>query len=104
MSTTSRPVWAPVLEQIERALDNWLQRILVPPATSPEAELLPSPASGPTAFEQRLARIEAALENAGRQTHETDAVLEETIAQLSQWRERAEKLRSLAESAPRSVS
>jgi hypothetical protein len=92
MSTSSRPAWAPVLEQIERALGDWLQRTSVPPTSSPVADSLPLPTNETATFEQRLARIEAALENAGRQSRETDAALEEAAAQLSRWRERAATL------------
>jgi len=104
MSTSSRPAWAPVLDQIERALEDWLQRTHLPPAPSPREAPFPSPTSGPAEFEQRLARIEAALDKAGRQSRETDAALEEASAQLSRWRERAAALRRLAESTPPSVS
>ena len=90
---------SPVLEQIERALADWLQRTLVPPApqTGPAS---PSSADESTSFEPTLVQIEQALKNAGRQSHETDAALEETSAKLSQWRERAAALRPLFPPSP----
>jgi len=87
-----------VLEQIERALNDWLQRTIVPPAPSAV------PASFPSAQEPTLLRIEEALENAGQQSRETNVALEEAAARLSQWHERATALRRLAESTPPSVS
>ena len=92
-----------VLEQIERALDNWLQRTLVPPAPS-AVPISPPSADESTSFEPTLVKIEQAVEKAGRQSREIDAALEEASAKLSQWRECAAALRRLAESTPRSLS
>lgn len=92
-----------VLEQIERALDDWLQRTVVPPA--PSAVPAPPPsADEPTSSEPPLVQIEESLENAGQQSRQTDAALDEASAKLSQWRERATALRRLAESTPPSLS
>jgi hypothetical protein len=86
-----RPPWAPIIEQIERALAGWLERTVVPLVSSAVPDSPPD-VSENTAFEQRLVQIEAALENAGRQSRETDAALEAAVAELARWRERAAAL------------
>jgi|SRR5262245_5748863 len=98
-----RPPWAPIIEQIERALAGWVERTVVPPVSSAGPDSTPA-LSEATTFEQRLAQIEAALENAGSQSRETDAALEEAVAELAQWRERAVALGRVAESRPGSIS
>jgi len=98
-----RPPWAPIIEQIERALAGWLERTHVPPVSSAMPDFPPA-VSEATAFEQRLVQIEAALENAGQQSRQTDAALAEAVAELARWRERAAALRRVAESAPGSIS
>jgi hypothetical protein len=98
-----RPPWAPIIEQIERALASWLERTQVPPGSAAGPDSPPA-VSEATGFEQWLAQIDAALENAGRQSRETDAALEAAVAELARWRERAAALRRVAESAPGSIS
>ena len=98
-----RPPWAPIIEQIERALAGWLKRTVVPPVSSVVPHSPPA-VSENTDFAQRLVQIEAALENAGGQSRETDAALEEVVAELAQWRERAAALGTVADAGPGSIS
>jgi len=95
-----RPPWAPIIEQIERALAGWLERTVVPPVSAAKPDS-PAAVSEATDFEQRLVQIEAALENAGGQSRETDAALEAAVAELSQWRERAAALHGFFSPLPR---
>jgi hypothetical protein len=83
------PAWREVLDQIEQALAQSLERAVEPPAT------LQQPVA-PASFEkvdECLARLELCLDRARREATAADAAVDEEIAALQTWLEAARSAR-----------